>query len=110
MALELLISDDIDEAFRFYSQLEVSNSERKLIQKDVYDEAVEIAHNKNNAADEEPLFTLVYKSDWHEGVIGIVASKLVETFKTPALVFADASDEGVMPALDLLERLISLNA
>ena len=40
IALKLLISDDINEAFNYYSQLEISNNERKAIQKEVYDEAI----------------------------------------------------------------------
>ena len=41
---------------------------------------------------------MVYQPHWHEGVIGIVASKLVDSYKVPALVFSDASDEGIIKA------------
>jgi single-stranded-DNA-specific exonuclease len=40
----------------------------------------------------------VYQPHWHEGVIGIVASKLVEAFKVPAIVFTDSEHEGVIKA------------
>ena len=46
----------------------------------------------------EPLINIVYEPHWHEGVIGIVASKLVETFEIPAIVFSDAEDKGIIKA------------
>ncbi|MEE2742787.1 MAG: DHHA1 domain-containing protein, partial [Bdellovibrionota bacterium] len=48
--------------------------------------------------DEDLIINIVYKDDWHEGVIGIVASRLVETFKVPAIVFSNAEEEGVIKA------------
>ena len=46
----------------------------------------------------ELLINIMYRPNWHEGVIGIVASKLVETFEVPALVFTNAEEEGVIKA------------
>ncbi|MGB0455291.1 MAG: DHHA1 domain-containing protein, partial [Bacteriovoracaceae bacterium] len=46
--------------------------------------------------EETPLIAIVYAPEWHEGVIGIVASKLVEEFQIPAIVFTDAAEEGVI--------------
>jgi single-stranded-DNA-specific exonuclease len=40
----------------------------------------------------------MYQPHWHEGVIGIVASKLVETFDVPAIVFTNAEEDGVIKA------------
>lgn len=95
-ALKLLISDDYKAARELYHQLEICNNERKLIQKEVFDEAKEQVINSMRHG--EPLICIVYAPHWHEGVIGIVASKLVETFKVPAIVFSDSEEEGIIKA------------
>lgn len=95
-ALRLLIAKNHKEAFENYSQLEISNRERKIIQKEVFDEAkLQVIKNLKT---EEPLINIVYAPHWHEGVIGIVASKLVETFEVPAIVFSDAEEKGIIKA------------
>lgn len=95
-ALNLLISKNHKEAFENYSHLEISNRERKQIQKEVYDEA-KMQVIKTLKSD-SPLINIVYAPHFHEGVIGIVASKLVETFEIPAIVFSDAEEKGVIKA------------
>ena len=94
-ALQLLCADDSDIAFECYSILEISNNERKNIQREVFEEAIEFIEKEEL---EEEIIQIVYQPHWHEGVIGIVASKLVETYKVPALVFTNASDEGIIKA------------
>lgn len=95
-ALNLLIAKNHKEAFENYSHLEISNRERKIIQKKVSDEARDqvIKNLKSHA----PLINIVYSPKWHEGVIGIVASRLVETFEVPAIVFTDSEEKGVIKA------------
>lgn len=93
MALNLLITDDENKARELYNQLEVTNNERKFIQSSVYGEAKEQVLDQS---DGELLASIVYSPEWHEGVIGIVASKLVENFKVPAIVFSDSSEEGII--------------
>lgn len=95
-ALNLLISENHKEAFANYAHLETSNRERKRIQKEVFDEAKDIVIKSIKS--EQPLINIVYQPHWHEGVIGIVASKLVETFEVPAIVFTDAEDKGIIKA------------
>jgi single-stranded-DNA-specific exonuclease len=95
MALSLLTAEDSDEAFHLYSHLEVSNKERKAIQSEVYKEAKEQTLSQMKG---DHTISIVYQPHWHEGVIGIVASRLVEQFKVPAIVFTDAKDEGVIKA------------
>lgn len=95
-ALNLLISKDYKEAFANYSHLEISNRERKIIQKEVFD----LAKKKmiKEIKSDNLLSCIVYDPNFHEGVIGIVASKLVETFEVPAMVFTNAEQEGVIKA------------
>ncbi|MBT4792750.1 MAG: single-stranded-DNA-specific exonuclease RecJ, partial [Halobacteriovoraceae bacterium] len=111
-ALNLLIAKNHKEAFENYSHLELSNRERKIIQAKVFDEAKQqVIKNLKNS---HPLINIVYSPDWHQGVIGIVASKLVETFEVPAIVFCDSEDKGLIKAscrsageLDLFSALNS---
>lgn len=95
-ALKLLTAKDHKEAFEYYSQLEISNRERKIIQKEVFDQAKKMVINELKESD-HPI-SIVYSPNWHEGVIGIVASKLVETFEVPAIVFTDSEEEGIIKA------------
>lgn len=95
-ALKLLIAADPTEAREHYSHLEVANRDRRMIQKEVFDEAKADVIKTLNA--NELLINILYQPHWHEGVIGIVASKLVETFEVPAVVFTNAEEEGVIKA------------
>jgi single-stranded-DNA-specific exonuclease len=96
LALKLLISDDTDEAFQLYSHLDICNKERRGIQSEVFKEAKEQVIRSMKG--DEPKVSIVYSEAWHEGVIGIVASKLVETFKVPALVFTQSETPGILKA------------
>jgi single-stranded-DNA-specific exonuclease len=93
-ALKLLIADDNQEAFSHHTHLEVCNQKRKEIQFQVFEEAKNqlLSRLKN----EDPKIMIAYQKDWHEGVIGIVASRVVETFKRPALIFTSIeSNDGL---------------
>jgi single-stranded-DNA-specific exonuclease len=94
-ALELLTSSDISVASLCFNQLEICNKERKYIQSQVFESAREIV---KKLAGPEHKISVVYRPDWHEGVIGIVASKLVENFKVPAVVFTNTEEKGVIKA------------
>lgn len=94
MALQLLLSNDSNQAYLYYSQLEICNQERKRIQAQVYKEAKKMVLDNIKGGD-HPI-SIVYAPHWHEGVVGIVASKLVEDFNAPAIVLTDAKEEGLI--------------
>jgi single-stranded-DNA-specific exonuclease len=73
--------------------LEVSNRDRRLIQAEVFKSAKEEVLKKLSG---EPVVNVVYQPDWHEGVVGIVAAKLVESFGVPAVVLTNAEEPGVV--------------
>ncbi len=100
LALQLLIADNADKARECYNHLVSCNQERKFIQSEVYKEARDqvLRERKSVGTDSEHLITIVYQPHWHEGVIGIVASKLVETFKAPAIVFTNSEHDGIIKA------------
>ncbi|MDP5092249.1 MAG: single-stranded-DNA-specific exonuclease RecJ [Polaribacter sp.] len=89
-AVELLTEMDFDSAVAFAKAIEVFNADRKELDKKITVEALsQIIEN-----DEENKFsTVVYQEDWHKGVIGIVASRLTETYYRPTLVFTKSGDK-----------------
>lgn len=95
-ALQLLTCDNTDDAYAHYNHLEVCNNERKWIQSQVFDGARKQVISDISGG--EHIASVVYDAEWHEGVIGIVASKLVETFKAPAVVFTNGEEEGMIKA------------
>lgn len=95
-ALKLLIADNRNDAYQYFSELEISNNERKFITKEDFENAKKMIVKEMEG--ENLLSSIVYSPDFHEGVVGIVASRLVETFYAPALVFTDAEEEGVIKA------------
>jgi single-stranded-DNA-specific exonuclease len=95
-ALKQLIAKDFNEAREHFSHLELANRDRRTIQSEVFHEAKEdVIKNLNG---DELLINIMYQPQWHEGVIGIVASKLVETFEVPAIIFTNAEEHGVIKA------------
>ena len=95
-ALKQLIAKDFNEAREHFSHLELAKRDRRTIQSEVFHEAKEdVIKNLNG---DELLINIMYQPQWHEGVIGIVASKLVETFEVPAIIFTNAEEHGVIKA------------
>lgn len=89
-AVELLTEFDFEQAQQFASEIETYNSERKDLDKQITKEALQqIEKNK-----EQKRFTsVVFQENWHKGVIGIVASRLIETYYRPTLVFTKSGDK-----------------
>lgn len=83
LAAELLMTEDKEEAEFLAEQVEHFNVERKEIVAQITDEALAIAEEK---VDNGNQFLLLAKENWHEGVLGIVASKIVETYALPTLI------------------------
>lgn len=89
-AVQLLTEFGIDEAEAFAKEIETFNVDRKELDKQITIEALsQITTNK----EEERFSTVVYQEDWHKGVIGIVASRLIETYYRPTLVFTKSGDK-----------------
>ncbi|WP_348823973.1 single-stranded-DNA-specific exonuclease RecJ [Flavobacterium aestuarii] len=89
-AVELLTEFNFEQAQQFASEIEQYNSDRKDLDKQITKEALQqITQNQ-----EEKNFTsVVFQEDWHKGVIGIVASRLIETYYRPTLVFTKSGDK-----------------
>lgn len=86
-ALELLLTDDVDEARGLARQLEELNQERQAVEGRILREAIAAVESWPEA-DRRRRAYVVAGEDWHEGVIGIVASRLVERFNRPVVLIA----------------------
>ncbi len=95
-ALRQLIAADFTEAREHFSHLELANRDRRTIQAEVFAEAKQDVIDSLKS--DELFINILYQPHWQEGVIGIVASKLVDTFDVPAIIFTDAEEEGVIKA------------
>jgi single-stranded-DNA-specific exonuclease len=88
-AVTLLVENEFDKAHQYAQEIDEYNSDRREEDKRITEEAliqIETNGEQNN------LTTVVYQEDWHKGVIGIVASRLTETYYRPTLVFTRSGD------------------
>ncbi|ORJ61519.1 single-stranded-DNA-specific exonuclease RecJ [Geothermobacter hydrogeniphilus] len=89
LGVELLLTDDADRARELAEQLDGFNRQRQQIEKDTFADAVA------QLEDAEERFSIVLADPaWHSGVIGIVASRLVERYGRPTLLVALDEDSG----------------
>ena len=84
LAVELLTARDDATAARIGSQINDNNTERKSIDREITKEALEMVQSGHCLACQDA--TIVYNPDWNKGVVGIVASRLVEAFYKPTFV------------------------
>lgn len=83
-AVELLITEDKNEALELAKVLESENYQRRKIDEDTYDNALEIIQNSLDLTEEMAI--ILHQEKWHPGVIGIVASRLVEKYYRPTIM------------------------
>ena len=89
-AVELLTEMDFEAAVEFAAAIEIFNADRKDLDKKITNEALmQITDN----AEENRFTSVVFKEDWHKGVIGIVASRLIEKYYRPTLVFTKSGNK-----------------
>lgn len=89
-AVALLTEYDLDQAEQFASEIEQHNSDRKELDKQITKEAL-LQIEENN--EQTRFSTVVYQENWHKGVIGIVASRLVENYYRPTIVFTKSGEK-----------------
>jgi single-stranded-DNA-specific exonuclease len=92
VALELLLSEDEQDANQLAARLEELNRERQAVEDRILREAVAEIESWPEARRRRRAY-VVAREEWHEGVIGIVASRLVERFSRPVVLIA-GTDEG----------------
>lgn len=89
-AVNLLTETDLDKAEKLAAEIESYNGMRRSTDQDTTLQALEQIEKHQ---EQKKLTTVVYQANWHKGVIGIVASRLTETYYRPTLVFTKSGDK-----------------
>ncbi|MFD0965643.1 single-stranded-DNA-specific exonuclease RecJ [Seminibacterium arietis] len=118
IGVKLLLAENIEIARALALELDSLNQTRKEIEQGMKTEALEICRKISAQQPNLPLGIALYQSDWHQGVLGIVASRLKDQFHRPVIAFA-TDQEGVLKGSgrsiegihirDILERIYSRN-
>lgn len=88
-AVQLLTETDLDQAVTLSQEIEQFNTDRKEADRSITIAALD---QIEDASETDRYSTVVYDPTWHKGVIGIVASRLMETYYRPTLVFTKSGD------------------
>jgi single-stranded-DNA-specific exonuclease len=91
VALELVLTEDADEAHRLADELEALNRERQVVEETILRSAIAAVESMPESRRRRRGYVL-HAEDWHEGVIGIVASRLVERFHRPIVLVTKSQD------------------
>ncbi|WP_310643122.1 single-stranded-DNA-specific exonuclease RecJ [Limnohabitans sp.] len=94
LGIECLTTDDVGRATDLATQLDRINRERREIEGDMREQALELAQEMFDPEEEPPSALCVFDPDFHEGVVGIVASKLKDLHHRPTFVFAPSQAAG----------------
>lgn len=95
LGIECLLSGSMQQATRLAKELDALNRERRDIEADMKADANRLLDAMSLDSDDLPAGFCLYDAGWHQGVIGILASRIKEQFHRPVIVFADAG-EGIL--------------
>jgi len=114
LALELLLGEDEEEALRQARRLEELNRERQLVEDGILREAVQLVESWPDSKRNRRAYVIAGE-DWNEGVIGIVASRLVERFSRPVVLVAGSDGDWKgsgrsIPAFDLHAGIVACSS
>ncbi|MFF6010022.1 single-stranded-DNA-specific exonuclease RecJ [Rahnella sp. R3(2024)] len=118
VGVALLLTEDIGQARALASDLDALNQTRREIEQGMQVEALALCDKLEQGTEALPYGLAMYHPEWHQGVVGILASRLKERFNRPVIAFAPAG-EGILKGSgrsiaglhmrDALERLDTLN-
>jgi len=89
-AVQMFISETYDEALRFAEMLHSDNTDRKEADGNITGEALTLINENGDWLERKS--TVVYQSHWHKGVVGIVASRLIEHYYRPTIVLTQSGE------------------
>lgn len=89
-AVQMFISDNYNQALRYAEMLHADNFDRREADKSITEEALEMI--KGNTTLEMRKSTVVFRPHWHKGVVGIVASRLIEHYYRPTIVLTKSGE------------------
>ncbi|OBU10057.1 single-stranded-DNA-specific exonuclease RecJ [Photobacterium aquimaris] len=90
--VELLLCDNIQAARRMASELDALNQTRKEIEQGMKEEGLAICERLQFNQQDMPYGLVLFQRDWHQGVIGILASRIKDKYHRPVIAFADAGN------------------
>ena len=89
LALELLLEKELDKGEKLAEKIEELNIQRREIEKNITEQALKKIDNENKLNSNS---TVVFENSWNKGVIGIVASRLIEKHYKPTIVFCKSKE------------------
>ena len=89
LAVELLISKEIEQSMELAKHINIDNTKRKELDIDITNQALDMIKNDKQLLNAKT--TVVFNPDWHKGVIGIVASRLIEVYYRPTIVLTESN-------------------
>jgi single-stranded-DNA-specific exonuclease len=95
VGIECLLCDDYEQAFSYASTLNKMNLQRRQIEGEMLGQAYDILTEQMSVLDGEeqiPDALALYNEQWHQGVVGLLASRIKEKYHRPVIAFADAGD------------------
>ncbi|MFV8816948.1 single-stranded-DNA-specific exonuclease RecJ [Haliea sp. E17] len=95
VGIECLLASDTARARELAAQLHQINRDRRDIEQDMQAQALKLLADIDLAAEAAPVAITLYEADWHQGVIGILASRIKDRLHRPTIVFADG-DSGAI--------------
>ncbi|MEO5946215.1 MAG: single-stranded-DNA-specific exonuclease RecJ [Chitinophagaceae bacterium] len=107
-AVQMFVAETEEEALHFAEQLHSDNTDRKEADKTITEEALALINENKEWINRKS--TLVFKSHWHKGVVGIVASRLIEHHYRPTIVLTQSGDVAAgsarsVPGFNLYEAI-----
>jgi single-stranded-DNA-specific exonuclease len=89
-AVQLFVSETLEEAMRWAEQLHTDNTQRKEADVSITEEALALINGNEEMINRRS--TVLYQSHWHKGVVGIVASRLIDHYYRPTIVLTQSGD------------------
>ena len=95
IGIECLLSDDYEQAFKYASTLNQMNIQRRQIEGEMLEQAYTLLDQQTDLLDDVELIPdalALYDKQWHQGVVGLLASRIKEKYHRPVIAFADAGN------------------
>ncbi|MGZ5246047.1 MAG: single-stranded-DNA-specific exonuclease RecJ [Flavitalea sp.] len=89
-AVQMFIAPSYAEALEYAEMLRDDNDDRRIADQSITEEALSIIHNDNSLVERKS--TVLYQSHWHKGVVGIVASRLIDHYYRPTIVLTQSGE------------------
>ncbi|MBM7455325.1 single-stranded-DNA-specific exonuclease [Oceanisphaera litoralis] len=116
MGVACLLSDNLDEARKLAAMMDELNRERKAIEASMQHEALASLTKVRISDGALPSGLVLHQDDWHQGVVGLVASRIKERYFRPVIAFAEAGDDELkgsgrsIPGVHLRDLLETINS